>query len=208
VHEERLETLYDQLSRKVNTGAAGKRVGPGWLKYEWNDSIWNLDDGKLNLTVTKTWVSSLCSCTESDYSIFVWRSTGRLYKATPGTSNSASPDLGATNEAEATPTPTLHFRNPVETLPQPPDYVNVSYYAYSRPTASPMLNARPKSRTKSVRSTMSTRSKRTETNGLEDGVPIYKRQFDQFHSGNGVRTVFGKIGPVSNGMWLYLWLTD
>jgi len=49
-----LTNLYGKLSRKANTGANGIRVGVGWLKYEWNGTVWNLDD-------------------DSDYAIFVWR---------------------------------------------------------------------------------------------------------------------------------------
>lgn len=41
--------MFDKLSRKANTGANGARVGPGWVKYEWNEVIWNLDDGQLDL---------------------------------------------------------------------------------------------------------------------------------------------------------------
>lgn len=47
VSEDTLQTLYDKLRRKANT--YGKRVGLGWVKYEWNDSVWNLDDGVLHL---------------------------------------------------------------------------------------------------------------------------------------------------------------
>lgn len=54
LQQDNLQTLFDKLSRKVNTTANGQRVGPGWLKYHHGDSFWNLDD-------------------ESDYSIFVWR---------------------------------------------------------------------------------------------------------------------------------------
>lgn len=46
VQQDNLQTLFDKLSRKVNTTADGKRVGPGWLKYHHGDSFWNLDDGK------------------------------------------------------------------------------------------------------------------------------------------------------------------
>ena len=47
VTQDSLNDLWDKLSRKANTGANGESVGPGWLKYEWNDNVWNLDDGKL-----------------------------------------------------------------------------------------------------------------------------------------------------------------
>ena len=46
VQQDNLQTLFDKLSRKVNTTANGQRVGSGWLKYHHGDSFWNLDDGK------------------------------------------------------------------------------------------------------------------------------------------------------------------
>jgi hypothetical protein len=46
VNQESLQQLYDKLSRKSHTDYHGARVGPGWLKYSWNDTIWSLDDGK------------------------------------------------------------------------------------------------------------------------------------------------------------------
>ena len=47
VSNDTLTSLFDKLSRKSNTEFHGKRVGPGWLKYEWNTSVWNLDDGTI-----------------------------------------------------------------------------------------------------------------------------------------------------------------
>jgi len=32
-----------------------------------------------------------------------------------------------------------------------------------------------------------------------DGIPKLVKQFEKFHSQNGVRTVMGSIGPVENG---------
>jgi hypothetical protein len=46
-NEEHITELFDKLSRKGTTEFKGARVGPGWLKYEWNDGVWNLDDGRL-----------------------------------------------------------------------------------------------------------------------------------------------------------------
>lgn len=45
VTQESILSLYDKLSRKAHTDYHGDRVGPGWLKYEYNNAIWNLDDG-------------------------------------------------------------------------------------------------------------------------------------------------------------------
>ena len=46
VTQESLDSLYDKLTRKMHTAYHGQRVGAGWLKYEFNESVWNLDDGK------------------------------------------------------------------------------------------------------------------------------------------------------------------
>jgi len=46
VTQESLLDLYNKLSRKASTDYYGQRVGPGWLKYEYNDAIWTLDDGQ------------------------------------------------------------------------------------------------------------------------------------------------------------------
>ncbi|KAH7888821.1 hypothetical protein F5I97DRAFT_1965655 [Phlebopus sp. FC_14] len=54
LNDESLQQLYDKLTRKGRTEFRGRRVAQGWIKYCWNDAIWNLDD-------------------ESDYTIFVWR---------------------------------------------------------------------------------------------------------------------------------------
>jgi len=52
--QDTLESLFHKLTRKIHAGSKGDIVGPGWLKYEWNDNVWNLDD-------------------ESDYTILAWR---------------------------------------------------------------------------------------------------------------------------------------
>lgn len=44
--QESLATLFDKLSRKVHAEYHGERVGPGWLKYDYDSTIWNLDDGE------------------------------------------------------------------------------------------------------------------------------------------------------------------
>jgi len=35
-----------------------------------------------------------------------------------------------------------------------------------------------------------------------DSIPKHKKEFDKFHSENGVRTVMGSIGPVQNGSFV------
>ncbi|KAI0362429.1 hypothetical protein OH77DRAFT_1416685 [Trametes cingulata] len=58
--EDSLQTLFDKLSKKTVAELNGRHVRPGWVKYEWNNTVWNLDD-------------------VSDYAIFAWR----LKSATP-----------------------------------------------------------------------------------------------------------------------------
>lgn len=45
VAEESLVALLDKLTKKVAGEYAGARVDSGWVKYEWNGTVWNLDDG-------------------------------------------------------------------------------------------------------------------------------------------------------------------
>ncbi|KAG6860577.1 hypothetical protein C0995_009626 [Termitomyces sp. Mi166 len=177
VTQDSLQSLYDTLSRKAHILFHGERVGPGWLKYEFNDSIWNLDD-------------------DSDYTIFVWR------QHQPETATTSTPTPSATtdsNRSHPTPThtPTLHLHNPAEPLPGPDDYHNTSYYLY-RPNArrsspAPSTHSKKSRRTKSSRRTSSLNGRHDE-----DGIPKHKKDFEKFHSENGVRTVMGSIGPVQN----------
>lgn len=43
--DDTLQTLFDKLSKKTIAEFRGQRVKAGWVKYSWNGSIWNLDDG-------------------------------------------------------------------------------------------------------------------------------------------------------------------
>ncbi|THH20978.1 hypothetical protein EUX98_g8475 [Antrodiella citrinella] len=52
--DDTLQILFDKISKKAHAEFKGRRVKAGWVKYSWNDAIWNLDD-------------------DSDYTIFVWR---------------------------------------------------------------------------------------------------------------------------------------
>jgi hypothetical protein len=45
VNQEDLTALFDKLSKKVQAVYPGQRVGPGWLKYEYNETTWDLNDG-------------------------------------------------------------------------------------------------------------------------------------------------------------------
>ena len=43
--DETLEALFDKLTSKTFSEFTGRRVRSGWVKYSWNGSTWNLDDG-------------------------------------------------------------------------------------------------------------------------------------------------------------------
>jgi len=82
-----LQNLFNTLSRKTHTDYHGERVGPGWVKYEWNETIWNLDD-------------------DSDYTIFKWRQ-----KTATDSSSSHTPTLHLNNPKSPLPMPP-DYRNP------------------------------------------------------------------------------------------------
>ncbi|KAI0306630.1 hypothetical protein B0F90DRAFT_787124 [Multifurca ochricompacta] len=141
-----LTSLFDKLSRKRNTDYHGKRVGPGWLKYEWNGSVWNLDDG-------------------ADYTIFQWRQNG------------------------STDSPTIYLRNPSEPLPSQSSYRNPSFYLFRLDHTGIHHGSQHDS--------SSARSKKKYNPSHNDALK-HKKEFEDFHTTNGVRTITGSIGPVQN----------
>ncbi|KAF9484678.1 hypothetical protein BDN70DRAFT_797240 [Pholiota conissans] len=195
--QETLFDLYNKLSRKANTDYYGERVGPGWLKYEYNEAIWNLDD-------------------DSDYSIFVWRRQQQQqdeYLHAPSTEPDGPPVASSSRVKLPSPppptivspslsmpaTPTLHLRNPQTPLPVPPAYCNPAYYVFQpvRATAAlPQRRSPAPSRASTGR--RSGKAEHEDDAHADDGVLKLKKQFDRFHSENGVRTVMGQIGPVHN----------
>ncbi|KAJ6502325.1 hypothetical protein C8R45DRAFT_615977 [Mycena sanguinolenta] len=186
--QETLVDLYDKLSRKANTGYTGQRIGAGWLKYEFNDTVWNLDD-------------------DADYTIFVWRQQ----QPTP-TSASETASTSTAPVAAETATPTLHLHDPHAPLPSADsgdgtrEYLNPAYYAF-RPSrarhpshhSSHSNSSSPRPRSGKSRKTKgSKRTAKGKEDHNDDGTPAFKREFEKFHGENGVRTVLGSIGPVSN----------
>ncbi|KAI0318928.1 hypothetical protein OF83DRAFT_878109 [Amylostereum chailletii] len=152
ITEDSLLSLFDKLSRKQATEFYGRRVGAGWLKYEWNGTVWNLDD-------------------DSDYTIFVWRQSS----------------------SEAPASDTLHLRDPSQPLPlAESSYRNMSFYLF-RPQPRTVSHQGSKHDGSSVRSKKSSKPKTADV-----GIPQHKKDFESFHSGNGVRTIMGSIGPVQN----------
>ncbi|KAG7448028.1 uncharacterized protein BT62DRAFT_979829 [Guyanagaster necrorhizus] len=177
ITQESLEALYDKLSRKAHTAYHGSRVGPGWLKYEFNDSVWNLDD-------------------DSDYTIFVWRQQQSSDDQEASTST-AVPSISINNKT--TPTPTLYLHNPSQSIPAPPEYRNAAYYLFHPSHISSRKSPSPRPHSTKSRKTKGSRRTNNSTLSDEDsGVPKFKREFEKFHSANGVRTVMGSIGPVQN----------
>ncbi|CAL1705112.1 unnamed protein product [Somion occarium] len=83
--EDTLHILFDKISKKAHTEFRDRRVKPGWVKYSWNGSTWNLDD-------------------DSDFIIFIWRQ-----KSVSG--SEAAPTLHVRNPEEPLPAST-DYRNP------------------------------------------------------------------------------------------------
>lgn len=190
VAEETLQALYSKLDSKLASvqelGSGDEPVGPGWVKYEWDNTVWNLDDGGWSIFHLR---STLHTCTaDSDYTILSWRRKS---------SSSENDEPGVT----------LFLHNPSLPLPHPPAYTNPCYYLYKQ-AASPSLKPRSLSPNgaRSTQSRKSRKSVRSSGSGMlnEDGVPKFKKDFFKFHNQNGVRTVMGGIGPVSNGAYIIM----
>lgn len=84
-NEDTLDSIFERLSNKTVSEFRGREVRPGWLKYSWNGTIWNLDD-------------------TSDYTIFAWRQKS----TTPGSEE--WPVLYLRNPDEPLPNPP-EYRN-------------------------------------------------------------------------------------------------
>jgi len=87
--------------------------------------------------------------------------------------------------------PTVHLRDPSEPLPSQSSYRNPSFYLFHSDYS---MSVQP---TPQHDSPSSGRKKKLST--PHDGVPKHKKEFEDFHTSNGVRTILGSIGPVQNG---------
>ncbi|KAJ8078971.1 hypothetical protein PM082_013255 [Marasmius tenuissimus] len=184
ITQDSLDTLYHKLQKKVQPTYHRNHVGPGWLKYEFNGTVWNLDD-------------------ESDYTIFVWRQNQQNPPENDPLGTTASVASNASvHETKPHTTPTLHLHDPAQPLPKAPEYTNPSYYAFNQPVRPPPGRSSPSQRSASTqRKSKKSKSKRGDSIYPADedpSIPKHKREFAKFHSENGVRTVMGSIGPVKN----------
>jgi hypothetical protein len=57
--EESLDDFFNKLSGKIHAEYFGAVVGPGWLKYDWRETVWNLDDGRSSHSVPYTKLTSI-----------------------------------------------------------------------------------------------------------------------------------------------------
>ena len=94
--------------------------------------------------------------------------------------------------------PTLHLHNPKEPMPRPPAYLNASYYMF-HPSQAHVPSTKRSPAPSNASTQRSKKGKNTNDNSEDDGIPKFKKEFERFHSENGVRTVMGSIGPVQNG---------
>ena len=146
---------------------------------------------------------------EPDYTIFTWRQ--QRESASSPAPMTLSPAIASSSSTEDTSrivrSPTIHLHDPTLPLPKPPEYQNPAYYVFRRAQIqviqSSNSHGRPKSLAKSKKSHGSGGSSQREWDATgskpDGGEPAFKRDFEKFHSENGVRTVIGTIGPVKNG---------
>lgn len=126
------------------------------------------------LSALSGFVSLVLTFLDSDYTIFSWRQNSPNSAQVPSVMSA-----------------TLHVHDPAGQLPEPPAYRNPSFYLFH---PSRLVSPRPHSR-----GSCKSKSPRQKTVGGESRVAKHRKEFEKFHSENGVRTVMGTIGPVENG---------
>lgn len=127
---------------------------------------------------------------DSDYKIFTWRQQQHEFDSPTPNGEPGPSKLLASVTVPRESSPTLYLHNPTQPLPAPTAYRNPSYYAF-HPVMTPEASLTP--------STAGRCSRQSKKKDGKDGVPKLVKQFEKFHSQNGVRTVMGSIGPVKNG---------
>jgi hypothetical protein len=86
--------------------------------------------------------------------------------------------------------PTVYLKDPSEPLPSESSYRNPSFYLF-HPDHTVPVQTGPQSASPSAHS--------KKHSAPHDSVPKHKKEFEDFHTSNGVRTITGSIGPVKNG---------
>lgn len=141
VRDDTLETLFSKLSKKLTVGHSVSIVGPGWLKYEWNQSFWTLDD-------------------DSDYAIFTWRMHPGAPPPSPtSAAPPASPTLFAQKPDQALPGAS-EYQNPSFYAFRPKQ----QHHLHPRSGSPNEPNGRPRS----VRSAKSRKSMRASVDEQDD----------------------------------------
>ncbi|KAF8552517.1 hypothetical protein OG21DRAFT_1415950 [Imleria badia] len=110
---------------------------------------------------------------DSDYTIFTWRQNS-LTSA----------------QATSVMSTTLFVHDPAGPLPEPPAYRNSSFYMFD-----PSRSVSPRSHS---RGSCKDKNPAQKIVGRESRPAMHRKEFEKFHSENGVRTVMGTIGPVEN----------
>ena len=88
--------------------------------------------------------------------------------------------------------PTVYLRNPSEPLPSQSSYRNSSFYLFRSEHSGSVRHNSP-------HDSSSARSGKKRQSAQRDDVLKHKKEFEAFHTSNGVRTITGSIGPVQNG---------
>src|SRR6201996_383904 len=88
-----------------------------------------------------------------------------------------------------TDSPTVYLRNPSEPLPSQSSYRNLSFYLFRSNHSGSVRHG-------SQHDSSSARSEKKKQSTQHDDVLKHKREFEAFHTSNGVRTITGSIGPV------------
>jgi len=83
-------------------------------------------------------------------------------------------------------------------MPTPPAYLNASFYRF-QPSQAHVSSTRRSPAPSNSSTRRSKKGKNANDDSEDDGIPKFKKEFERFHSENGVRTVMGSIGPVQNG---------
>lgn len=99
--------------------------------------------------------------------------------------------LSALNEGNIVTQATLHVHDPSAQLPEPSEYRNPSFYVFQNArTASPF--------SRSDHSPKRNNERHANHKTMNTGAARHRKDFEKFHNENGVRTVVGSIGPVTN----------